>query len=109
LWATDHPGTVSLFALIAWLALLKSIYFGALPALMAEIFPTATRATGMSIGYNIGVAVFGGFTPAIVTWLLSATGDKGAPSYWLIFTAMISLSALAYVSRASVFMRKAMA
>ena len=109
LWATDHPGAVSLFGLIAWLALLKSIYFGALPALMAEIFPTATRATGMSIGYNIGVAVFGGFTPAIVTWLLSATGDKGAPSYWLIFTAMVSLSALAYVSRASVFMKKAMA
>ncbi|MEX3977375.1 MFS transporter [Paraburkholderia sp. EG287A] len=101
-WATSHESAVPLFVLIAWLALLKSIYFGALPALMAEIFPAATRATGMSIGYNIGVTVFGGFTPAIVTWMLSASGDKSAPSYWLIATAMISLSALAYVSRVRV-------
>ncbi|WP_233884707.1 MFS transporter [Paraburkholderia flagellata] len=101
-WATSHASPVPLFVLIAWLALLKSIYFGALPALMAELFPAATRATGMSIGYNIGVTVFGGFTPAIVTWMLSATGDKSAPSYWLIATAMISLSALAYVSRMKV-------
>ncbi|WP_035512358.1 MFS transporter [Paraburkholderia nodosa] len=101
-WATSHASALPLFVLIAWLALLKSIYFGALPALMAEIFPAATRATGMSIGYNIGVTVFGGFTPAIVTWMLSATGEKSAPSYWLIATAMISLSALAYVSRARV-------
>ncbi|CAN7557535.1 MFS transporter [Trinickia sp. LjRoot230] len=98
-WATSRSSALPLFVLIAWLALLKSIYFGALPALMAEIFPAATRATGMSIGYNIGVTVFGGFTPAIVTWMLSATGDKNAPSFWLIVTAMISLSALAYVSR----------
>ncbi|WP_395063708.1 MFS transporter [Paraburkholderia silvatlantica] len=101
-WATGHASAVPLFVLIAWFALLKSIYFGALPALMAEIFPVATRATGMSIGYNIGVTVFGGFTPAIVTWMLSATGDKSAPGYWLIATAMISLSALAYVSRVRV-------
>ncbi|MEM5421343.1 MULTISPECIES: MFS transporter [Paraburkholderia] len=106
-WATGHTSAVALFVLIAWLALLKSIYFGALPALMAEIFPAATRATGMSIGYNIGVTVFGGFTPAIVTWMLSATGEKSAPSYWLIATAMISLSALAYVSRVRVTTRVA--
>lgn len=48
------------------------------------------------------MTVFGGFTPAIVTWMLSATGDKSAPPYWRIATAMISLSALAYVSRVKV-------
>jgi MFS transporter, MHS family, proline/betaine transporter len=99
---TSQAGAMPLFVLIAWLALLKSIYFGALPALMAEIFPAATRATGMAIGYNVGVTVFGGFTPAIVTWLLGATGDKSAPSYYLILTAMLSLAALAWVSRVPV-------
>lgn len=89
-------GTVTaLFAVVAWFALLKSVYFGALPALMAELFPVATRATGMSVGYNIGVTVFGGFTPAVIVWLISATGDKTAPGYYLMFTAVLSLSALA--------------
>ena len=94
-----HLSTVTLFALVAWLALLKSIYFGALPALMSEIFPTATRSTGMSVAYNIGVTVFGGFTPTVVTWLISATANRSAPSFYLMMTAMISLAALASASK----------
>ncbi len=99
-YAVGHGSAIALFGLVIWLALLKSVYFGALPALMSEIFPAATRSTGMSVGYNIGVTVFGGFTPAIVTWLVSATANRSAPSFYLMATAMISLAALASVSRA---------
>jgi MFS transporter, MHS family, proline/betaine transporter len=41
------------------------------------------------------VAVFGGFTPAIVSWLVSVTGYKAAPGFYLTFTAIMSLVALA--------------
>ncbi len=95
----SHLSTITLFALVAWLALLKSVYFGALPALMSEIFPAATRSTGMSVAYNIGVTVFGGFTPAVVTWLISATANRSAPSFYLMVTATVSLAALASASR----------
>lgn len=107
-YAVSHVSIVSLFALVGWLALLKSIYFGALPALMAELFPVATRATGMSIGYNIGVTVFGGFTPAITVWLLSATGNRSAPGLYLMFTATVSLVALAGVARSASQRRRGM-
>jgi MHS family proline/betaine transporter-like MFS transporter len=99
LYVVSHASVGGLFLLVGWLALLKAIYFGALPALMSELFPVSTRATGMSIGHNIGVTVFGGFTPAIIIWLLSATGSKAAPSFYLMFTAVISLAALASVSK----------
>ncbi len=95
----NHLSTATLFCLVAWLALLKSIYFGALPALMSELFPAATRSTGMSVAYNLGVTVFGGFTPAIVTWMISVTADRNAPSLYLMATATISLAALASASR----------
>jgi MHS family proline/betaine transporter-like MFS transporter len=98
-YAVSHVSVAVLFALVGWLAVLKAIYFGPLGALMAECFPVSTRATGMSIAYNVGVAVFGGFTPAIVIWLISATGSKAAPSFYLIFTAIVSLAALAVVSK----------
>lgn len=98
-YVVSHVSVAALFGLVAWLALLKAVYFGALPALMSEIFPTSTRVTGISISYNIGVTVFGGFTPAIVIWLSSATGSKAAPSFYMMFTAVISLAALAAVSR----------
>jgi MHS family proline/betaine transporter-like MFS transporter len=98
-YTIDHLSVMTLFGLVAWLALLKSIYFGALPALMSELFPAATRSTGMSVAYNVGVTVFGGFTPAVVTWLVSVTANRSAPSFYLMVTAMISLAALASVSR----------
>ncbi|RDK07342.1 MFS transporter [Cupriavidus lacunae] len=106
-YVVAHVSVTALFVLVGWLALLKAIYFGALPALMSEVFPTSTRATGMSIGYNIGVTIFGGFTPAIITWLLSVTGDKSAPSYYLMLTAVISLAALAAVGKIQPAPRKA--
>jgi MHS family proline/betaine transporter-like MFS transporter len=98
-YTVDHLSMMTLFGLVAWLAVLKAIYFGALPALMSELFPAATRSTGMSVAYNIGVTVFGGFTPAVVTWLVSVTANRSAPSFYLMVTAMVSLAALASVSR----------
>lgn len=98
-YVVSHVSVGALFALVGWLAVVKAIYFGPLAALMAEIFPVSTRATGVSIAYNVGVAVFGGFTPAIVIWLVSVTGNKAAPGLYLMFTAIVSLAALAAVSR----------
>jgi len=31
------------------------------------MFPTNIRSTGMSVSFNIGVTVFGGFAPLILT------------------------------------------
>jgi len=48
----------------------------------------------MSLAYNIAVTVFGGFGPFIITWLIASTGSKAAPSFYLIFAAVVSLVAL---------------
>ncbi|XAW88183.1 hypothetical protein ABDK09_02010 [Vibrio sp. CDRSL-10 TSBA] len=66
------------------------MYFGGLPALMSEMFPTQVRATGMALSYNIATTVFGSFTPALLVWSISATGDLQAPSYYLLFTCCVS-------------------
>jgi len=71
-----------------------SAYFGVLPALLTELFPTATRTTGMSLGYNIAATLFGGFAPFIVTGLISVTGNPLAPSFYLSAAAAISVATL---------------
>lgn len=86
--------SASLMALVAWMALLKSIYFATLPSLMADIFPVATRASGMSVSYNVAVTVFGGFAPFICTVLISATGSHFAPGFYLMGTVLLSVVAL---------------
>jgi len=94
-WLMTHYTTAfSLIALVCWMALLKSVYFSAVPSMMADLFPVSTRASGMAIGYNIAVTIFGGFAPFICTLLITATGTSLAPSYYLMIVALLSLWAL---------------
>ena len=60
----------------------------------AEIFPVEVRATGMSLVYALGVAIFGGFGQFIVTWLISATGSPIAPAWYVMACALATLAAL---------------
>lgn len=89
-----HPSFGTLIAVQVVLGFLMTGYFAALPGLLSEIFPVQTRTTGMSLAYNIAVTIFGGFGPFIITWLISATGSKEAPSFYLMFAAVVSLIAL---------------
>lgn len=47
-----------------------------------EQFTSIGRFSGMAIGYNIAVAVFGGFSPLIASWLTDATSNNLAPAYY---------------------------
>ena len=53
--------------------------------------------SAVSIGYNLGFAVFGGTAPFIATYLIDITGDKLSPSYYLIVSALISLIVFARI------------
>jgi len=67
-----------------------SLYAGSCPAAYAELFPTRVRYTALSIGYNIAVAIFGGFAPFIATWLIRETGNPLAPAFYVIAAAVIT-------------------
>jgi MFS transporter, MHS family, proline/betaine transporter len=81
------------------LGVVMTAYYGALPALLSELFPIQTRTTGMSLGYNIAVTIFGGFAPFVVTWLISASGNRLAPSFYLMAAAAVSGAALLRIRR----------
>ena len=94
-----HASLAVLILMVCWVSLLKSFFSGALPSLMAKIFPVATRMSGMSLAYNIGVPIFGGFAPFFAQLLIDLTGSKLAPSYYIIVTALLSLAALIAIRR----------
>ena len=85
-----YPTIGALLALQAASGIFKAAYSGPMPALMSEIFPTRVRSTGLSLGYSLGVTLFGGFAPFIVTWLIHTTGDTLAPSYYVLTAAAVS-------------------
>jgi MFS transporter, MHS family, proline/betaine transporter len=86
-----------LILIVCWLSFLKTMYSGVLPSLMAEMFPSRTRATGIALSYNISVPIFGGFAPFVSTALIEATGNNLAPSFYLVFTALMSFGVLVAV------------
>jgi MFS transporter, MHS family, proline/betaine transporter len=94
-WLVDVPTLSTLLIVWTIFGVLIAGYHGSIPALMAELFPTRTRTTGLSISYSFGVMIFGGFAPFIVQSLIEETGSKLAPSFYIMFAAGISLIALA--------------
>ncbi|MEV3905860.1 MFS transporter [Mycobacterium sp. NPDC050551] len=76
------------------LAAIESVYVAAAVTAGVELFATRVRYSGFSIGYNISVAVFGGTTPYVVTWLISETGNNLTPAVYLVVAAVVSVATL---------------
>ena len=73
-------------------ALFEAMFQGVMPALMTETFPTRVRYTGLSVSYNFALALFGGTTPLVCTWLIKITGGNiWMPAYYLIATCIIGI------------------
>ncbi|MBV9828076.1 MAG: MFS transporter [Alphaproteobacteria bacterium] len=93
------PSLTTAIIAAGWLSLVKAGYSGILPALLSELFPTETRAIGMSLGYSVSVTIFGGSALYIATQLIHLTGDPLAPSYYLMGTAVLSIIAIVCAAR----------
>ncbi len=71
-------------------AVLLALFSGPGPALLCELFPTSVRYTSLSLGYNVAVAVFGGFAPFIAIALIRWTGNPLAPTFYVMAAALVS-------------------
>jgi MFS family permease len=88
------PTPTMLFTLTAILNALTSISLAASLVAIPELFPRAIRATGLSIAYAVGAAVFGGTTQFIVTFLIGVTGDPTAPGWYVTLTSFVCIIAM---------------
>lgn len=94
LWLAGGPSFMRLLAVELWLSFLYASYNGAMVVFLTELMPAQVRASGFSIAYSMATALFGGFTPAICTYLIHATGNRAVPGVWLSFAAAIGLVAV---------------
>jgi MFS transporter, MHS family, citrate/tricarballylate:H+ symporter len=94
LWLVSAPSLARLLTVELWLALVYATYNGAMIVHLTEIMPRRVRTAGFSLAYSCATAIFGGFTPALATWLIARTGDKAIPGAWLSLAAAISLAAV---------------
>jgi len=92
-WLNQSPSLQSLMITQIALCSVVGVFFGPLSTVLAEQFPAHIRSTGLAIGYNLAVMVFGGFAQFFVTWLIQVTGSPVAPAFYVMFGAAAGLLA----------------
>ena len=97
-WLVNAPSLSRLMTVELWLSFLFASYNGALIVFLTEIMPAEVRTAGFSLVHSSATAIFGGFTPAISTYLIHATGNRAIPGAWLSFAAACGLIATVLLS-----------
>lgn len=75
-----------------------SVVNGASFVTYAEMLSASTRYSGIALGNNITNTLLGGTAPFMATWLISVTGHTLAPAGYFVFTALISLVAVFFIT-----------
>ncbi len=98
-WLVNTPSFAHLLEAELWLSFLYASYNGAMVVYLTEVMPADVRASGFSLAYSLATALFGGFTPAISSYLIHVTGDKAMPGVWLTFSALCGLAGTVIIKR----------
>jgi metabolite-proton symporter len=93
LWLVREPSFTRLLTVELWLSFIYGSYNGAMVVFLTEIMPIEVRTSGFSLAYSLATAIFGGFTPAISTYLIHLTGNRAVPGLWLSLAAACGLFA----------------
>lgn len=81
------------------LAVFLASFQGTMPSLLPSLFFTEVRNGSLAITYNISTSLFGGTAPLLVTWLISMTGDRLIPAYYIVFSCLIGIVVVTYFVR----------
>jgi MFS family permease len=93
LWLVSSPSTIRLLLVELWFSCIFGCYNGAMIPLLVDIMPVDVRTSGFSLAFSLATAIFGGFTPAISTYLIHVTGNQAVPALWLCAAAFCGLGA----------------
>ena len=79
LWAMITAGSDYLVLLLGLLSLVFSIASGIWPSIVATLFPTRVRFSGIALSYNICITILSGFAPLAASAMIANTGIVAAP------------------------------
>jgi MFS family permease len=90
-YVTAHPDHARLLEAQIVANIILAFMAAGVPGMMAGLFPTSVRSTGMAVAYNVAVTVFGGLAPLTVTWMIRHFDSRMMPAVYLMIAAVLSL------------------
>jgi len=82
-------GNIVLFQMV--FSILAGGFGAAIHDVMSDLYPVSQRCRAISVGFSIGISLFGGTSPFISAWLVQATGFHTAPVVYVMFVAALGL------------------
>ncbi len=92
---TMVPGLIFLAIVLSFIP--HDMMYGPQAALIAECFTPRLRYSGSSLGFHLASIVAGGPAPLIATALFAATGSGYAVALYILFCALVSIAATAFL------------
>lgn len=90
----EESGNVAKGVAVFAAGLVVGLMAGPGPAMLAEMFPTRARYTGLGLAYSLSNAVFSGSAGLIITELIKRTKNVDIPAWYVAVTCAVSVAAL---------------
>jgi MFS family permease len=91
--------SVGLLPLFALAGLAASLCNGPMAGIVADLFPTRIRFSGVAVSFNLAFSLFSGTAPVMATVLVAATGSATGPAWFMVGCALITLVGMLFVKR----------
>ena len=95
-WLNASPSLSKLIIIQSLFCFSLAIYYGAITAAMTSLFSANVRSICLSIGFNLGVMIFGAFAQFIVTLLIELVHSPLAITIYPLAGVIICLIAIGY-------------
>jgi MFS transporter, MHS family, citrate/tricarballylate:H+ symporter len=105
-WVSASRSVAALVWGTVLLSALSYANFGTFCAAMVEALPRSIRSGAFGTAYATAIALFGGTTQLVVTWLIHLTGSAVAPAWYLVgVTAIAQIAYMLFPETAPVRLR----
>ncbi len=88
-WIVDSRTALALIVGPSLLSIVGGVGSGALYAALSESLPKQVRGGTFATMYAVSIALFGGTTQLVITWLIHLTGNPLAPAYYLFGASLL--------------------
>ena len=88
-WIVQSRSALAIIVGTTSLGFLSSMSTGAFYAAVTETLPKAIRGRAFATIYASSIALFGGTTQLVITWLIQVTGNSMAPAFYLMAATVV--------------------
>ncbi|CAB3736827.1 MFS transporter [Paraburkholderia rhynchosiae] len=85
-------GTIDLWTAVIAMGMVGGLVAGAYACILADLFPTEVRFSGIALSLNLSTVIFTGLTPVAITFFIKASKHSAMPGLYLAVVALFAFS-----------------